>query len=72
MPTLSECDISMTVEYSEKSAQTRMVLRYGGAPFNPKDTKNELAYRVLAGLCKEIRWQPEVKAKYTNCIIIET
>lgn len=72
MPTLSECDISMTVEYSEKSAQTRMVLRYGGAPFNPKDTKNELAYKVLAGLCKEIRWQPEVKAKYTNCIIIET
>ena len=72
MPTLSECDISMTVEYSEKSAQTRMVLRYGGVPFNPKDTKNELAYKVLAGLCKEIRWQPEVKAKYTNCIIIET
>ena len=72
MPTLSECDISMTVEYSEKSAQTRMVLRYGGDPFNPKDTKNELAYKVLAGLCKEIRWQPEVKAKYTNCIIIET
>ena len=72
MPTLSECDISMTVEYSEKSAQTRMVLRYGGVPFNPKDTKNELAFKVLAGLCKEIRWQPEVKAKYTNCIIIET
>lgn len=72
MPTLSECDISMTVEYSEKSAQTRMVLRYGGDPFNPKDTKNELAYKVLAGLCKEIHWQPEVKAKYTNCIIIET
>ncbi len=72
MPTLSECDISMTVEYSEKSAQTRMVLRYGGVSFNPKDTKNELAYKVLAGLCKEIRWQPEVKAKYTNCIIIET
>ena len=72
MPTLSECDISMTVEYSEKSAQTRMMLRYGGALFNPKDTKNELAYKVLAGLCKEIRWHPEVKAKYTNCIIIET
>ncbi len=72
MPILSECDISMTVEYSEKSAQTRMVLRYSGAPFNPKDTKNELAYKVLAGLCKEIRWQPEVKGKYTNCIVIET
>ena len=58
MPTLSECDISMTVEYSEKSAKTRMVLRYGGVSFNPKDTKNELGYKVLAGLCKEIRRQP--------------
>ena len=72
MPVLSKCDITMTVEYSEKTAQTRMVLRYGGAPFNPKDTKNELAYRILAGLCKDIHWQNENKDDYTNCITIET
>lgn len=71
MPALSECTISMTVEYSEKSAQARMVLRYSGAPFNPETTANDLAYRILKGRCQHIHWQPESKSNYTNCITID-
>ncbi len=53
MPTLSECDISMTVEYSEKSPQTRMVLRYGVFLSTQRTQKTNWPTRFLLAYAKK-------------------
>ncbi len=47
-------EIHVQVEYSEINAETTIKVCYKGETFNPSDTKDKLAYKVLSGIAKSI------------------
>ena len=70
-PVIHPFHMLMTVEYAEKTEHTRIVVRYRGKPFDPKESENKLAYQMLIGLCREISWKSEEQDEYTNCVTVE-
>lgn len=49
-------EIHVQVEYSEIKTETTIKVSYKGEPFNPSDTSDKLAYKVLRGIAKSISW----------------
>lgn len=57
MPVLDEPDIRFTVEYSEKNAETAVTVLYGRQIFDPADTQNDLAYKILKGTTESFEYE---------------
>ncbi|MBR2281465.1 MAG: amino acid ABC transporter ATP-binding protein [Spirochaetales bacterium] len=49
-------EIHVQVEYSEIRTETTMKVSYKGETFNPSDTSDKLAYKVLSGIAKSLSW----------------
>ncbi len=56
LPQLADPQIHIAVEYSMQDGGTRIVLCYGGEPFDIRYTKNELSLAMLSGTAEEIRY----------------
>ena len=51
-----ETDSIIVVEYSMQDGGTRIVMCYGGEPFDIRNTENELSLAMLSGTAEEIRY----------------
>ncbi len=56
LPQLADPQIHIVVEYSMQDGGTRIVLCYGGEPFDIRYTENELSLAMLSGTAEEIRY----------------
>ena len=68
LPNLEKKRVSFAAEYEETSGAVRVIARYPGAPFDPRDADNELALRMLSGLGADFS-HTVICAEdgYTNC-----
>ncbi len=56
LSSLDEPRINVIIEYSRKTDTLKMSVKYNGDQFNPKDTKNGLAYYVLESTSSDITY----------------
>ena len=64
---IEEPRVRVIIEYSRKSEMLKMTVKYNGNAFNPKDTKNGLAYYVLESATSSINYvELNDEAGYTN------
>ncbi|MBR3517489.1 MAG: amino acid ABC transporter ATP-binding protein [Lachnospiraceae bacterium] len=71
LPQLADPQIHIVAEYSLQDGGTRIVLRYGGEPFDIRDTENELSLMMLRGIAEEIRYSYEDEAELKNRVEID-
>ena len=57
IPALDTVDIKFTADYSEKDMQTEITVLYGGGKFDPADTENELAHKILKGTADKMEYE---------------
>ena len=69
-PVLEDPDIRFEIEYSEETEQVHATVRYLGDRFDPADTEDELAYRVLRSRCETFEYE-YVSGEWPNTINIE-
>lgn len=66
LPKLTESKISVTVEYDDEKQTAYAIFRYGGEPFDPNDSDNELALTLLKMNCSDIEYKNIKNEEYSN------
>lgn len=61
-----ERQITFAAEYSEEQNRMDVIVRYTGKPFDPSQTDNCLAWKIVSGYGKEIHWKQICDPAYTN------
>lgn len=61
VPKMEHPNIRITIEYSFETETTRFTVQYGGEPYNPMNSENQLAVSVLKSAAEELNyiWMPE-------------
>ncbi len=67
-PVLEETPLRVTVEYAAAEGLATVAVRYGGAPFDPARSGNDLSYRVLKQSVDELSYAFEPGADEPNAV----
>ena len=59
--------IDLVIEHAE-NAGTVITVRYNGQPFDPKDTENQLSYKIIMSAAKSIRYRIRENDELHNVI----
>ena len=71
LPTLDDPRIHVVVEYSEKAEKALITVRYNGEDFDPTDSDNELAKKILLQSIDTITHSQIREGEYTNLVVME-
>jgi len=67
IPTLkNEVNISVDLEYSKQTNKTSMIIKYNGEHFNPKDSDNTLAMKIIENNLSSYHYKTIDEYNYTN------
>ena len=72
MPVLPRPEVRVTVEYAAAEGRAELTVLYNGAPFDPAETDNTLAYTMLKGISSGLHHSPGEAEGFTNrvrCVI---
>lgn len=56
LPRLPEPVIGMLIDFSEKTGDVIIRVKYNGEKFDPKDSENELSYEIISHICSSIEY----------------
>ena len=70
LPKLAKPDISLAVEYDDKRSTAYAKFRYGSEPFDPHDSDNTLALKLLERNCAEVEYNLTENAEHRNEVIL--
>ncbi len=59
--------IDLVLEHAEES-DTVLTLRYNGKPFDPKDTDNQISYKIVTSVSNEVRYRIRENDELHNVI----
>ncbi|MBO5516914.1 MAG: transporter substrate-binding domain-containing protein [Firmicutes bacterium] len=68
LPRMPEPQIHVTVEYAAREGKTEVTVRYGGEPFDPRETDNKLSLSVLASTAEAFTYVYDPPAEKGNCM----
>ena len=68
MPVLPDPKISFTVEYDEKESAANAIIMYNGERFDPNDTENILAWKILQRDVEAVEYSETDEEPYRNKI----
>ncbi len=57
LPKADITDIAFLADYSEKEASADITITYNGQKFDPKDTENSLAYKIVKGTAETLKYE---------------
>lgn len=63
---LPERKVTFAAEYAEEQGRMDVIVRYTGDPFDPAQTENHLAWKIVSGMGKDVCWKPCTGTEYTN------
>ena len=70
LPRMSEPHIRILVEYATQENSTTVTVSYSGEPFDPRNTDNELSFKVLKSTAKEIQYTYDPGAEELNKVLV--
>ncbi len=70
LPVLPDSSIFVTIEYEEESHTAYAKYRYGGELFDPRNTDNAIALKLLEKNCYQIDHCKYEEAPYTNEVVL--
>lgn len=62
--------IHITIEYSNINETLKLIAKYNGDRFNPKDTENTLSYNVLKTTVNDIEYKEISEGNFTNELVL--
>ena len=71
MPRLNQLRIHVLLEYSAREERNVITVSYAGERFEPKDTDNELSFKVLKGISEKIAYSYDAEQDLPNRVEIQ-
>ena len=69
-PVLEHVPVLITIGYSESDGNAEVIAEYGGEKFNPSDSGDELAYKVLSSSVRSVSYHYDPEQEQANTISV--
>ena len=66
LPCLKDPLISILIDFSEKTGDVSLNVKYNGERFDPKDSENDLSYGIIKSMCSSVEYEYKEAEKPAN------